>query len=184
MAAVPDFVPFRALRFASSRGKDLTPVCSPPYDVIEPEDRAALMAADPHNAVRLILPDRYEHAAELLQRWQDDGVLQADRDPTFSVYRMTFTGDHGEPVTTTGVIGALALDPDAVMPHERTLPKAKSDRLELLRATRANLEPIWGLSLAAGLTELLQVDGPPLALGTGTQRSRARTGGTAQRSDP
>ena len=39
-----------------------------------------------------------------------------------------------------------------MLPHERTLPKAKSDRLELLRATRANLDPIWGLSLATGLS--------------------------------
>ena len=54
-------------------------------------------------------------------------------------------------------IGALALDDhgDGVLPHERTLPKAKTDRLELLRATRANLDPIWGLSLAAGLSALL-----------------------------
>ena len=39
-----------------------------------------------------------------------------------------------------------------ILPHEETLPKAKSDRLELLRATRANLSPIWGLSLSEGLT--------------------------------
>ena len=44
------------------------------------------------------------------------------------------------------------------MPHERTLPKAKTDRLELLRATRANLDPIWGLSLAGGLSSLLHSD--------------------------
>ena len=71
---------------------------------------------------------------------------------------MDFTGDDGLPQRTTGVIGALGSRPRAaasVMPHERTLPKAKSDRLELLRATRANLDPIWGLSLATGLSTLL-----------------------------
>jgi uncharacterized protein (DUF1015 family) len=52
------------------------------------------------------------------------------------------------------------------MPHERTLPKAKSDRLELLRATRANLDPIWGLSLALGLSELLAPHGEPFATST------------------
>jgi uncharacterized protein (DUF1015 family) len=168
MAAVPDFVPFRALRFApgpaSADGSDLTSVCSPPYDVIEPDDRAALLAADPHNVVRLILPDDYGDAATLLAAWRAEGVLTEDAGPTFSVYRMTFTGDDGTVATTTGVIGALALDPGGVLPHERTLPKAKSDRLELLRATRANLEPIWGISLAAGLSELLDVDGPPAAV--------------------
>ena len=54
-----------------------------------------------------------------------------------------------------------------VLPHERTLPKAKSDRLELLRATRANLDPIWGLSLATGLSALTDhVDGEPFATAT------------------
>ena len=52
-----------------------------------------------------------------------------------------------------------------MLPHERTLPKAKRDRLALLRATRANLDPIWGLSLAAGLTR---------AIGTRIRRARSR----------
>ncbi len=39
-----------------------------------------------------------------------------------------------------------------ILPHEQTLPKPKSDRLDLLRATRANLSPIWGLSMRHGLT--------------------------------
>ena len=124
-----------------------------------------MASRDPHNVVRLILPDSYGGAASALAAWRADGVLVADATPSFSVYRMEFTGDDGRPQVTTGVIGALALDDtgDAVLPHERTLPKAKSDRLELLRATRANFDPIWGLSLATGLTALLDPAGPPLA---------------------
>jgi hypothetical protein len=57
---------------------------------------------------------------------------------------------------STGVIGALGLAlpgrESDILPHEQTLPKAKSDRLDLLRATRANLSPIWGLSMTEGLT--------------------------------
>ena len=167
MAPVPNFVPFPALRF--SRGAadgatvDLSEVCSPPYDVIESDQRAALAASDPHNMVHLVLPDSYGAAADALAAWQADGTLARDTTESFCLYRMTFTGDDGTVVTTTGVIGLLGLEPGAVLPHERTLPKAKSDRLELLRATRANLEPIWGISLAGGLTSLLAVDGPPLA---------------------
>ncbi|HXY91314.1 MAG TPA: DUF1015 domain-containing protein, partial [Acidimicrobiia bacterium] len=155
-------VPFPALRFAT--GGDLSAVTCPPYDVIEPEDRAALVAADPHNAVRLILPDRYEDADRTFRAWRADGTVLADRTPTFSLYRMHFTDHTDRPRVTTGVIGALALDRDAVLPHERTLPKAKSDRLELLRATRANFEPIWGLSLAPGLSEILRPEGSPTAV--------------------
>jgi uncharacterized protein (DUF1015 family) len=62
--------------------------------------------------------------------------------------------------STTGVIGALGLDED-VLPHERTTPKARSDRLDLLRATRANLSAVWGLSLARGLSALLEPPGEP-----------------------
>jgi uncharacterized protein (DUF1015 family) len=155
---VPRFLPFPGIRY---RARDITAVSAPPYDVIEPEARAALEARDPHNAVRLILPDSYEAAATALTQWRADGVLVTDDSPMFSVYRMDFTGDDGIPQRTTGVLGALALDDDGsgVMPHERTLPKAKTDRLELLRATRANLDPIWGLSLAGGLSSHLDPGG-------------------------
>ena len=151
---MPRFLPFPAIRY---RDHDIGAVSAPPYDVIEPEARAALEARDPHNAVRLILPDAYDGAAAALARWREEGVLVTDPAPTFSIYRMDFTGDDGVPQRTTGVLGALGLDDDGsgVMPHERTLPKAKTDRLELLRATRANLDPIWGLSLAGGLSSLL-----------------------------
>ena len=151
---MPRFLPFPAIRY---RSPDITAVSAPPYDVIEPEARAALEARDPHNAVRLILPDSYDDAATALARWREEGILVTDPAPTFSIYQMEFVGDDGVPQRTTGVLGALGLDDDGsgVMPHERTLPKAKTDRLELLRATRANLDPIWGLSLAGGLSALL-----------------------------
>ncbi|MEY4175667.1 MAG: hypothetical protein RI900_2832, partial [Actinomycetota bacterium] len=63
---------------------------------------------------------------------------------------------------TVGVLGALeVVDEGAggVLPHERTTPKAKTDRLDLTRATRSNLSPVWGLSLTAGLTSLLREPG-------------------------
>jgi uncharacterized protein (DUF1015 family) len=151
---VPRFLPFPGIRYDS---RDLSAVSAPPYDVIEPDQRAALEARDPHNSVRLILPDSYDAAATTLAQWRADGVLVTDDAPAFSIYRMDFVGDDGRPQRTTGVLGALALDDDGsgVMPHERTLPKAKTDRLELLRATRANTDPIWGLSLHGGLSSLL-----------------------------
>jgi len=166
---VPDLLPFTAIRYVGTGiPNDISDVCSPPYDVVDADQRAALAARDPHNVVRLVLPDSYAAAAATFARWQREGVLAADPAPGFTVYRMEFTDADGRPAHTTGVIGALRLDDDgqAAQPHERTLPKAKSDRLELLRATRANLEPIWGLSLATGLGALLEPGGPPLAVAT------------------
>ncbi|MFM8388921.1 MAG: DUF1015 family protein, partial [Actinomycetota bacterium] len=67
--------------------------------------------------------------------------------------------------STVGVLGALeVVDEGAggVLPHERTTPKAKTDRLDLTRATLTNLSPVWGLSLCAGLSDLLREPGEPV----------------------
>ncbi|MDP1820870.1 MAG: DUF1015 domain-containing protein [Acidimicrobiales bacterium] len=164
------FEPFPGIRYALERS-DLGRVLAPPYDVIDASQRAALAAKDEHNAVLIDLPDeaqgdeRYEISTALLHQWQADGTLVVDERPSFTVYRMTAVDDAGVERRTTGVIGALALSPPGtdILPHEHTTKKAKSDRLDLLRSSRANLSAIWGLSLAKGLTDLLPVHGPPLA---------------------
>ena len=63
-----------------------------------------------------------------------------------------------------------------MLPHEQTLPKPKSDRLDLLRATRANLSPIWGLSLAQGLTATFEPIEPPLPTPSTTTASATSSG--------
>jgi uncharacterized protein (DUF1015 family) len=167
---VPDLFPFPGLRYQlGALHTDLGAVTAPPYDVIDEEGRARLEAAHPQNAVRLILPrdvdsgDRYRRARETFDQWQADGVLAADT-PHLYVYRMGFTDDAGQVRRMTGVVGALALSSpgEDVLPHERTMQKAKSDRLDLLRSVRANLDPIWMLSPAGGLSELFE---PALAGG-------------------
>jgi uncharacterized protein (DUF1015 family) len=162
---VADFSPFAGVRYRGASA-DLAALVAPPYDVIDEDQLATLEASDEHNSVRLILPrdeategDRYARAAATFERWTAEGVLVRDPKPRFYAYRMEFTDPEGVRRHTRGVLGALTLpDPgdDDVLPHERTLPKAKSDRLALLRAMRVNVDPIWGLSLASGLTPLLQ----------------------------
>lgn len=160
------FDPFPGIRYAP--GTPLDDVVAPPYDVIDDDDRAALVARHQHNAVRIDLPaeedgrDRYEVARCLLRDWLAEGVLVTDASPTFTAYRMSYLDDAGRPQHTTGVIGALELvEPGTdILPHEHTTPKAKSDRLDMLRSCRANLSAIWGLSLASELADLLPTDGP------------------------
>ena len=109
-----------------------------------------------------------------MRGWLDDGVLVRDPAPSLYLYRMAFVDDHGRRRHTTGVLGAVGLEPPGegdVLPHERTTTKDRSDRLELLRATEANLSPIWFLSMARGLTKLLDPPGQPLA---GMDRRRRR----------
>ena len=167
MRCVPRFEPFPALRYRED--VDLNVVTSPPYDVIDAAERERLAASTAYNAVHVDLPSDYDDAAGLLRRWEDEGVLVTDDEPSFYVYRMGYTDEAGRARQSTGVLGALELQVPGegdVLPHEHTTPKAKSDRLALTRATKANLSPIWGLSLASGLTGLADVPGPPVGRAT------------------
>ncbi|MCL2787391.1 MAG: DUF1015 domain-containing protein [Micrococcales bacterium] len=167
---MPEFRPFAALRFAP--GFDLGQVLAPPYDVLSRDDVAHYHALDPHNITHIDVPEDYGHAATLLKAWTQEGTLHLDPKDTFTIYRMSFTDAAGASREITGVLGGLSVDdppglrskqsPTTVLPHERTTPKASTDRLELMRATAANTSPIWGLSLAKGLTQALKEPGEPL----------------------
>jgi uncharacterized protein (DUF1015 family) len=168
---VPGFQPFAGVRYATPDGA-LTKLVAPPYDVISPEDRDRLVKQSEHNAVLIELPvgeDRYNAAARLWNEWRESGVLVTDDSGSFYAYRMSFTDDAGARRQTLGVLGALELSRPGemgILPHERTTTKDKADRLNLIRATRANLSPIWGLSLAPGLSDVLQPTMPPDAAAT------------------
>lgn len=157
---MPRFEPFPGLRYSRSHIRSLDDVVCPPYDVISESQRQALEARSPYNVVRLELPhgddggDRYELARQVLDAWRDGGVLHRDGRPCFYGYRMAYTDPSGRAASTLGVVGALGLEPPGrgILPHEETTPKAKTDRLELIRATRSNLSPIWGLSPGTGLS--------------------------------
>ncbi len=163
---MPRFEAFRALRYSADAPLDQ--VSAPPYDVLSEADLVDLAQRHPRNVVRIDVPrpeddpQRYVRAARDLGTWTDEGTFVRDPQPSFTLYRMSFRTEDGTERTTVGVIGALeVVDVGAggVLPHERTTPKDSTDRLDLTRATRANLSPVWGLSLTEGLTELLEAPG-------------------------
>jgi len=148
--------PFRGLRYDPSRVVDLAAVTSPPYDVIDPDSAVHLEELDPHNVVRLILPrdgtvgaaaagdadgrSRYLQAGAALDRWTTEGILCRDDEPALYVYEQAAPG-----VLQRGLLAAVGLrDPSdgVILPHEDVMPGPVADRLELMRATSANLEPI------------------------------------------
>jgi uncharacterized protein (DUF1015 family) len=156
---MPRFEPFGAVHYDPT--SDLARVTAPPYDVLSDDDVRALAGRDPHNIVRIDVPvetdgpRRYDTAGAVYRRWLADGVLRRDATDAFYRYTMRFIDEAGQAHATVGVFGGLeVVDGPAggVLPHEQTTPKAKTDRLDLTRATRANLSAVWGLSMAKGLT--------------------------------
>jgi uncharacterized protein (DUF1015 family) len=141
--------PFHGLRYDPAAVPDLGAVVSPPYDVIPEEALEGYRARSPHNVVRLIRPGSdYAGAARLEASWLEAGVLREDSAPAFYLHEHRFEGR-----VRRGIIGALRLSPygeGQVLPHERTHGGAKADRLELYRATRTALEPLWFLYQGAG----------------------------------
>ncbi|HDQ41380.1 MAG TPA: DUF1015 domain-containing protein [Desulfonatronum sp.] len=168
---MPDFIP---LSFASYdwQRPDINPeqVCAPPYDVLSPEQRAQLAAGNPYNLVHVDLPTSYAHAGHILTQWRAQRVLKKADHPLFAALASRYTLD-GREYLRWGFMGGLGLadwGQDGVYPHEQTYPKAKTDRLELMRATSAQLSPIFGVfdfaggELQAVCDELAQH--PPLVL--------------------
>jgi uncharacterized protein (DUF1015 family) len=174
--------PFRAVRYDPERVSGLADVTSPPYDVIGPGIVERLLAAEPHNIVRVILPgagtpqpprgpEASQLAAGLLRDWRGAGVLRPDPRPALYVYEQSVpvavpgAGGDGWDVLQRGLIGALELVPPgspSVLPHEDVMPGPVEGRRELMATTQANLEPIF---LLYNETEVDAHRGPGTATG-------------------
>ncbi|HLH07614.1 MAG TPA: DUF1015 domain-containing protein [Terriglobales bacterium] len=161
-----DIAPFRALRYAKDR-VSLGTVVTQPYDKITPSMQDGYYSASPYNLVRIILgksqpedsegSNKYTRAADYLKTWYQDGVLAHDDQACLYRYSQNFcvpasalgqTGNKPVQLERIGFIAAGRIHDYAegvVHRHEQTLAKPKSDRLNLLRATRAHFGQIFML---------------------------------------
>jgi uncharacterized protein (DUF1015 family) len=149
-----DVQPLRALHYDLRSVGSLDAVAAPPYDVIDDPMRAELAARSPFNVVEVDLPkaddggDPYAHAEHLWEGWQQQGIVVRDREPALWVLTQDYTGPDGKAYTRHGFFARVRVTdygPGLIRPHERTHPGPKEDRLNLTRATRANLSPIFSL---------------------------------------
>ena len=143
---VPHLKPFRALRYDPGTVGPLDAVVSPPHDVVTPDRREALVTASPYNAVRLLNPESPAEAARLIGAWRDEGVLVRETEPAVWILEETFPGLDGGTRTRRGLVARVELLPYSngqVLPHERTFERQKDARLELLRAVRMKLSPVF-----------------------------------------
>lgn len=166
--------PFRAWRYNSAAVR-LDEVVTQPYDKITPAMQQAYYQSSPYNLVRIILglPELfdaergesvYSRAARDFAAWREQGVLIQEKTPCVFGYSQSFKAPGSE--ETKERRGFIALGKlyeygdQVVFRHEQTLSKPKSDRLNLLKATRAHFGQIFMLySDPAGSVERILYDG-------------------------
>jgi uncharacterized protein (DUF1015 family) len=148
VSAVAVVRPFRALRYDPAVAGPLQALVAPPYDVIGPAQRDELRGRSPYNIVHLTLPDSEDEAAASLADWREQGVVVRDSEPACWWLAQDYVGPDGVSRRREGFVAALRVEPyeaHVVLPHERTHAGPKEGRLRLLRATRAELEPLFFL---------------------------------------
>jgi uncharacterized protein (DUF1015 family) len=157
---MPTVHPFRALRYAV--GSDVSKVVAPPYDVLDAAGKQRLLAADARNIVAVDLPHTpakelgppaaYDAAGATLREWIAKGTLTRETQPAIYAYRQSFrSADGARAVQRSGVAACVDVVPfgpregGGILPHEETFSGPKEDRMALMRATRTQLSPIFGL---------------------------------------
>ena len=144
---MPEVSGFRALRFVEDRVGSYDNVVTPPFDVINPEERATLMAKSPYNWCHVILPeerngmDKYASAADLVTHWQNDGVMAQDDADSLYILEQDFTDLDGHRRTRRAFFAAVRIpeaDERTILGHERTFAWKVTDRIALTEATGLN----------------------------------------------
>jgi len=142
--------PFRALMYNRQVTGEPARVVAPPYDLIGAARQNQLYERSPYNVVRLELAreaDRYGAAEKTLADWIAAQVLERSARPAIFQYTQTFDVE-GRLLRRTGFIARVRLeefDRGRIVPHEKTFPAAKEDRLRLLTALQVNTSSIFGL---------------------------------------
>ncbi len=157
---MPTIHPFRALTYAGLR--DLSNLVAPPYDVLDRAGKQRLVERDPRNIVEIDLPhtpakelgppEVYAAAANRLREHVTSGVLRRTDAPVIVAYRQTFRSEDGSrEIRRTGMACCVETVPfgprsgGGILPHEETFSGPKEDRMALMKATRTQLSPIFGL---------------------------------------
>ncbi len=164
---MPAVYPFRAVQYARPASNvgglpfDVSSLIAPPYDVLDASSKSAMLSKNSKNIVAIDLPHTpakelgppmvYEAAGATYRQWLSSGTLQRSAKPAIHAYRQTFKSADGGTYSRHGMfvcVDAAPFGPRAgggILPHEETFSGPKEDRMALMRASRAQLSPIFGL---------------------------------------
>ena len=152
-----EIIPFKGILYNLEKINNFADVITPPFDVISKKDQQKFYKSHPNNIIRLILGksgqkdtnqnNRYTRAADQFNNWLSDGIMIQDTKPAFYLTAIDFSFENRK-VTRYGLIALIRLEPfekGVVLPHEKTFSGVRSERLELMKACRANLSSIFSL---------------------------------------
>ena len=143
---------FRGIRYNPEKVENFGDVLAPPYDVINAQEQQELYNKDEHNVIRLILAkgeedSKYEEAAKTFRSWIEEDILTSDEEPSIYPYYQEFE-EGGKKLTRKGFLAAVKIEDfetKKILPHEKTFPKHKRDRLKLNTACKANMSPVFSV---------------------------------------
>ncbi len=151
---MPEIRPFKGIRYNPERIPNLTNVICQPYDQITNKMERQYKGKDPYNFVRLVLTkyaeghDRqreYRDAKRHVESWIKDAILTQDEKDAIYPYWQEFSIEDTRYLRKgfTCLVRLEELGKGNILPHERTLSKPKADRLNLLRITKKDFEPVF-----------------------------------------
>jgi len=152
-----EIIPFKGVRYNQNRVKDLAAVICPPYDIIPPGMQDDLYERDIHNFVRIEYnrqtpldnehDSRYTRAFSAIKEWIEQGVLEFEKAPSLYLHEHSFSLNNRE-FRRRNLLACVRLEEwgtRKIRPHENIIPRAKSDRMSMLYACRANTSPILSM---------------------------------------
>ncbi len=149
-----DGQPFAGLRYDPAydpaAAGDWGAVLGPPYDILSPAQRQALLERSPLQITHIesaATAEQQTAAAARLRDWRRTGVLIRESQPAYYLAEHRFL--HGGAARSRlSLYAAVRLTPweaGQVRPHEWTMAGPKVERLALLDAVRANISPVFAL---------------------------------------
>lgn len=154
---MPNIIPFRGVFYNPEKIQKLSDVVAPPFDVISKEAQHRFHENHPNNIVRLTLGmktendttgnNRFTRAADCFNEWLSENILIRDKTPAIYLSSLEFSFEN-RALIRYGLIALIGLVPFSegiVLPHEKTFTNVKSERLELIKACRANFSTIFSM---------------------------------------
>ncbi len=145
------FRPFKGFR---PQEENVNKVASRPYDVLNSAEAKVEVEGNPHSFLHVVKPEIdlpegidlhsqevYDKAKSNLQKLINEGMFLQDDKANYYIYAQTMNGK-----TQYGLVGCSGVEDylnNVIKKHELTRPDKEEDRMNHVRVTNVNAEPVF-----------------------------------------